>query len=303
MSSGELPGISPRERAKMRVSVGSRGVGSGGLTLDTNALTVRAGDLAGGLDDGLALEPADSLTMSAPASGPVMARRPPEPAAARGPALPSSVIHELRTPLTSIHGYAQILQRMLKNEPRASNALEVVVRESARLTAMLAQLSELAELDAAEQAPALAEIDVRRVVEDAAAEVQRRDGTDHTIAVHGKARIRSDARRLRQALHHILLNAVRYSAAGSPVEVEIHDDECRVEIVVRDEGIGIEADDAERVYDRFERGSNARKNGVRGLGLGLYLARAALDQVGGTVSHEPSLGQGTVFRVCLPRGR
>src|SRR5215204_4395823 len=64
--------------------------------------------------------------------------------------LPSTAIHELRTPLTSIHGYAQVLQRSLRDNPRATNALGIVVRETSRLSGMLASLSELAELQSGE---------------------------------------------------------------------------------------------------------------------------------------------------------
>src|SRR6266536_4650659 len=75
--------------------------------------------------------------------------------------LPSSAIHELRTPLTSIHGYAQILQRSLADNPKAHAALSVIVRESARLTQMLSELSDVVELDSPATAPARSSVDLR----------------------------------------------------------------------------------------------------------------------------------------------
>src|SRR6187402_2522670 len=79
--------------------------------------------------------------------------------------LPASVIHELRTPLTSIHGYAQVLQRTLRNEPRAVNAVSVMTRESARLSDMLSLLSELSDLESGLAPSPSIEVEVSQIVE------------------------------------------------------------------------------------------------------------------------------------------
>jgi len=215
--------------------------------------------------------------------------------------LPSSVIHELRTPLTSIHGYAQVLQRSLQNDPRASNALSVVVRESTRLSAMLASLSELAELEAGDVVDRPVPVEVDQVVDGVVHEVTRRDSDGHPIQVEGCAVACCNPTLLSQALLHVLTNATRYSPGGAPITVTIATRSGEVEIVVADKGIGIEDGDDERIYQPFQRGSNARPSGVRGLGLGLFLARAALDQVGGRIDHRARIDGGTVFRIILPQ--
>lgn len=218
------------------------------------------------------------------------------------PVLPSAVIHELRTPLTSIHGYAQVLQRNLRGEPRAANALSVVVRESTRLSAMLASLSELAELEARHEPPPAVRVRTEDIVGGVVHDVMRRDSQAHPIKVAGSGVACCDPTDLSQALVHILTNAVRYSEAGEPVEVTIREEPARVIIEVADRGIGMENGDQQRLYGRFERGSLARQAGIRGLGLGLFLAREALRQHGGYLDHEARPGGGTVFRVTLPRG-
>lgn len=219
--------------------------------------------------------------------------------------LPSSAIHELRTPLTSIHGYAQVLQRGLSENPRASNALSVIVRESGRLTQMLAELSDLAELvDPDERAtvPAPTEVDVREVAEIVAESIAAHDTTGHEIVVTGRARLACDSRRLALALTHVLNNAASYSPAETQIAVNIDDGEDCVRIYVADEGIGISDADAERIYQPFERGANARELGARGLGLGLHIARQALARLdGGTLSHLPQPSGGTIFMLELPR--
>lgn len=223
------------------------------------------------------------------------------PPAQRHPSLPSAVIHELRTPLTSIHGYAQVLQRSLRNEPRSANALAVVVRESTRLSGMLSELSELAELDAGHERPPLMRVDTDQIVDGVVDEVMRRDSQAHPIQMTGRGTACSNPTRLSQALMHVLTNAVKYSDASKPVDVSISESGSAVIIEVADRGIGIMTEDAERVYEPFQRGTLARQAGIRGLGLGLFLARETLAQDGGNLNHSARTGGGTVFRLTLPR--
>ncbi len=214
--------------------------------------------------------------------------------------LPSSVIHELRTPLTSIHGYAQVLQRTLRDEPRATNALKIVVRESTRLSAMLSELSELAELESNDVVVTPIEVEAQQIVDGVVHEILRRDAEAHPIAIEGAAVARCNPTILSQVLLHVLTNAVRFSPPGTPVEVCVTPSGADVEILVADRGISIAPADAERVYQPFERGANAREAGVRGLGLGLYLARGQLAHAGGTIQHQAREGGGTVFRITVP---
>ncbi len=224
---------------------------------------------------------------------------------AQSAGLPSSAIHELRTPLTSIHGYAQVLQRGLSDNPRASNALSVIVRESGRLSQMLAELSDLAELvdpDDSAATTACAEVDVRELVDVVAESVATRDLAGHEIVVTGWAHLACDGRRLALALTHVITNAALYSPAQTRISVNVDDGDDCVRVYVADEGIGIHDADAERIYQPFERGANARELGARGLGLGLHVARQALELLnGGTLTHLPRPSGGTVFVLELPR--
>jgi signal transduction histidine kinase len=214
--------------------------------------------------------------------------------------LPSSVIHELRTPLTSIHGYAQVLQRTLRDEPRAANALAVVVRETTRLSAMLAELSELAELDAGDIVVTPIELEVHQIVDGVVHEIVRRDAGAHPIEIEGSAIARCNPTIMSQVLLHVLTNAVRFSDPGSPIEISVVSRGSQVEITVADRGISVDPADDQRIYEPFERGANARQAGIRGLGLGLFLARSALAHGGGTIRHDPREGGGTVFRITVP---
>ena len=269
MSGSEQSGVSSLTRTSVAVPIGG--------TSDDGTMTngARAGTEGRG-------SPTDGNPTSAPAG------------------LPSSVIHELRTPLTSIHGYAQVLQRSLRDEPRAANALAVVVRETSRLSAMLAELSEMAELDADDVVATPIEIEVQQIVDGVVHEISRRDGGAHPIMMEGSAVARCNPSILSQVLFHVVTNAVRFSAPGSQIEVGIRSRGTRVEIVVGDHGISVDPADAQRIYEPFERGANARQAGVRGLGLGLYLARRKLAHAGGTIDHQARNGGGSLFRITLP---
>jgi signal transduction histidine kinase len=216
--------------------------------------------------------------------------------------LPSSVLHELRTPLTSIHGYAQVLQRSVRDNPRAVNALAVVVRESTRLSAMLAALSEMAELDSGEPFSPAVDVEVQNVVGDVVHEVERRDAGAHPIRVEGYGVARCNPTLLGQALLHVLTNATLFSPDGTPVNVSIGAQADGIEILVEDGGPGIAEAEADRIYEPFERGSYARSASIRGLGLGLYLASEALARTHGRLDHESRQQGGTTFRLLVPRG-
>jgi len=218
--------------------------------------------------------------------------------------LPSSAIHELRTPLTSIHGYAQVLQRNLTDNPRASNALKVIVRESGRLTQMLSELSDLADLAETTDPtvmPARVEVDLREMAEIVAETVSARDQAEHEIVISGHARALCDGRRVALALTHILTNATLYSLSGTRIAVQLDKTAECVRIAVTDEGIGIADADAERVYRPFERGQNGRELGARGLGLGLFIARQVIEADGGSLFHVSRPAAGTQFVIELPR--
>jgi signal transduction histidine kinase len=230
---------------------------------------------------------------------PTRARRPDPPAG-----LPSSAIHELRTPLTSIHGYAQVLQRGLTDNPRASNALSVIVRESGRLTQMLAELSDVADLvepPDPSTTPCRTDVDLRELAEIVAETVTARDQAKHAIVITGQARAVCDGQRLAQALTYILTNATLYSPPDSRISVSLDESDDCVRVYVADEGIGVADADTDRIYQPFERGANARELGARGLGLGLFIARRALEAAGGTLMHAARPVMGTVFVIELPR--
>jgi signal transduction histidine kinase len=118
-------------------------------------------------------------------------------------------------------------------------------------------------------------------------------------AVAGLPEAAADPDRLRQVIANLVDNALKHSPAGGSVDVRLEEAGARLLITVSDEGPGIPADERERIFERFRRGSTS----TPGTGLGLYLARELAAAMGGTITVESEPGKGCSFRLALPLAR
>jgi signal transduction histidine kinase len=103
-----------------------------------------------------------------------------------------------------------------------------------------------------------------------------------------------------QVVDNLVSNAVKYTPEGGRVRVELGVDGSRVELVVRDTGIGIEAHDRERLFTRFFRSRHAEERSIQGVGLGLSITKSIVESHGGRIEVESETGRGSVFRVRIP---
>jgi two-component system OmpR family sensor kinase len=207
--------------------------------------------------------------------------------------------HELRTPLTSIRGYAELLRKgAFDTEDDRRRAAERIEGEASRMGLLVDDLLLLARLDQGrplERTP----VDLCRVVADAveAAQVSDRD-RPVTVEMRGSVVVSGDAAHLRQIVDNLLHNAVVHTPAGTPVHVSVGRDGPLAVVQVADDGPGLDAEQASRVFDRFYRGSEARTGEGTGLGLSIVAALAAAHDGRASVDAVP--GAGAVFRVEIP---
>ena len=218
--------------------------------------------------------------------------------------IPRSTIHELRTPLTAIRGYAQLLLRGVKSPEQAQRAYETIFHESERLAGMLNQLSKVAEatLGTVEVAPT--RFDLAQLTS-AAVEQARGRWPEHTFVLRAgpSVEVVADPRSLSEVLSSLFDNAAGFSRPASMIESWLGADERQACVAVRDQGIGIPPEELELVFECFWRGSNAAQAGPRvsrGLGVGLFLARAAATLAGGRIWAESELDRGSIFHLVLP---
>jgi signal transduction histidine kinase len=106
---------------------------------------------------------------------------------------------------------------------------------------------------------------------------------------------------IRQVLVNLIENAVKYSVGGGVVSVQLSDETTSVRIDVIDRGLGIPTAELERIFDKFYRLDAEMTRGVGGSGLGLYISREIVAQLGGTLTVKSQLGHGSTFTVMLPR--
>ena len=214
-----------------------------------------------------------------------------------------NVNHELRTPIGALGVLVEAMQG--ESDPDVVRRLtERMAGEVHRATALIEDLLELSSIER-EHEPVHTTVDVGGVLEAAAVRVEAAaEQSGVQIDVSGPSvalSVLGDADQLVSAVANLLDNAIKYSPDGGVVRVDVHHDGAVVEVVVRDQGVGIPAKDLDRVFERFYRVDRARDRRTGGTGLGLAIVRNVAATHGGEASVSSIEGEGSVFTLRLPR--
>jgi two-component system, OmpR family, sensor kinase len=212
--------------------------------------------------------------------------------------------HELRTPLTSIRGYAEVFRRGAKDDPEdLDTAMRRIEEESRRMGVMVEELLVLARLGEGRQ-PEREPVDLTRVLNDAVADV-RAASPDREISLDAAdaTTVMGDDHQLRQVLANLLANAREHTPAGTPVRVTLAAADGQAVLCVADEGPGLPAGEADKVFEPFYRADPSRTRDTGGAGLGLAIVAAIVEDHGGTVAAASQPGDGATFTVRLPIAR
>jgi signal transduction histidine kinase len=214
-----------------------------------------------------------------------------------------SVSHEFRTPLSSIAGYLEILLEGGYTADASQRFLTIMQRNSTRLLRLVEELLLVARLTEEGMDLSQSDVDLAGLIRvsveiaRAAADQQGVRLVDHSGPEPVPAR--GDARRLGQALDHLLANAIKFTEPGGEVSVRARAGE-QPEMTVTDTGIGIAAKDLPHVRDRFYRATEAETMAAPGPGLGLAIVQAIADAHEGSLTLESKPGVGTTARLTLP---
>ena len=204
--------------------------------------------------------------------------------------------HELRTPLSAIRGYLQLYDKgMLSDPDDRKRAWARVLAETDRMGRLVDELLTLARLD---QQPELRfrNVDLSRLVRDAADDLRvQQPGRPVEVSAEGSLLVRADESGLRQVLGNLVANVRTHTPAEVPVRLEVEREDGVVRLCVADEGPGLHADDAARVFDRF-----FRVGGGAGSGLGLAIVQGVVRAHGGEVAVRTAPGEGLAVTVSLP---
>jgi PAS domain S-box-containing protein len=214
----------------------------------------------------------------------------------------ATAAHELRTPLTSVQGYSEILLTRKLSEEARRRYLTLINQQAVRLARIISSLLDISLLEAGKGVQfAPAPLDPGDLV-DAALLSFTAVSPYHNIRVekcHAPARVRGDPIRLTQVITNLLSNAIKYTPEGGVVLVRTEADEKGVTISVKDEGIGMTAEQKNRVFERFYR-ADMSNTAVEGAGLGLTISLLIVESHGGRIDIQSAPGDGSTFTVILP---
>jgi len=215
----------------------------------------------------------------------------------------ANVSHELRTPLAAIKSVIETLDAGALDEPDvARDFLERADSEVDRLVRMVEELLELSRIESGEAPMEEAPVDMGEVVRDAVMRFQpraSRQGLDLTVTVDDDLpTVLGDADHLERVVVNLVQNAIKFTPPGGRVDVAATTSGGRLLVQVTDTGEGIFAEDLGRIFERFYKADRSRVSG--GTGLGLAVAKHAVEAHGGSIQAESEPGKGATFTFTLP---
>jgi PAS domain S-box-containing protein len=217
----------------------------------------------------------------------------------------SHVAHELKTPLNALLGYSELLlHRATLPEAEQVNAVNVIRSETERMATLISNLLNISKMEGGSLKPERTRVRLHDLLQDAFQSLHNSalgKSIELELAIPPDiGSVRLDKNLFRIAIDNLLSNAIKYSNPGGRIAVSVVTlDDGQIQIKVRDQGIGISADDCRRIFEKYYRSSSDDAASRTGHGLGLYLAKQIIELHQGTISVASELGKGTEFTVTL----
>ena len=213
------------------------------------------------------------------------------------------VTHEMKTPLTAIQGSSEIMSRYKLNEEKQKQFAQMIHSESKRLASMIQTFLDVERLAEGEMqlkqdmfalsAVLLSALDRARIL------AERKEMSMQVGAIP-PGQLKGDRELLEYAFYNLLNNAVKYSPEGTGIECSCVVADGKVRISIRDQGMGMDAADLKRIFDRFYRSKRAEESGISGTGIGLSIVNEIVKQHEGRIDVKSEVGVGSVFTLILP---
>ena len=211
--------------------------------------------------------------------------------------------HELRTPLSVIQSVGEVALQEDLDAAAYRDRIGSMLEEVGRLSRLVDSLLTLTRADAGAVAVGRKEIDVARLAAAAVEDMRplaEEKGQDLTLSAQGPVLVRADEATFRLALVNLLDNAIKYTPPSGAVAVRVRVGDSEALIEVTDSGPGIPSEHAGRIFDRFYRVDQSRTAQAGGAGLGLAIAKWAVEANGGRIELENREAGGSIFRIVLP---
>lgn len=211
------------------------------------------------------------------------------------------VAHELKSPLTSVKLYGQVLVKKLEtlNDKTYVSFASKITQQASHMENMIAYLMEVATINAGRMQLCGSDFDFNLIVSEIAENMQHTTDKHYLkTELYAIAKLHADKEKISQVVINLVSNAIKYSPAGGIILIKSQKKENSLIVSVIDPGIGIPANNVDKVFDRLYRVNNT--DGVKGLGLGLYICQEIIRLHNGAIGVESEEGMGSVFWFSLP---
>jgi signal transduction histidine kinase len=218
----------------------------------------------------------------------------------------ANMSHELRTPLNSILGFSQLLLEgdggALTGDQRQD--VDIIAQNGQHLLALINDLLDISKLEAGKAQLHRGEVEVEPLIlecVDSVSSLAKTKKLDLTAAVSAEVgRVFADGPKLKQVLLNLLGNAIKFTETGG-VRVTAERQGAELRVSVRDTGIGVPAEDTERIFESFQQGQSGMTGKYQGTGLGLAISRQLVEMHGGKIWVKSTPGQGSTFTFTIPQ--
>jgi signal transduction histidine kinase len=219
----------------------------------------------------------------------------------------SSVSHELRTPLTTISTLTHVLRHTQTSEPERREYLDTIAAECDRQIDLVTNLLDLSRIESGAFRVDLGPVDASQIIRDCQRMIKHSAETRHqeirTDLTQERLQVLAHNNTLRRAVCTMAENAIKYTPDYGTIILgmkTIGDEGC---IYIKDSGCGINPSDLPHIFERFYQGHATTGDVEPGVGLGLYVVKGLVEQLGGRISVESEVSCGSTFTICLPRWR
>lgn len=216
----------------------------------------------------------------------------------------TNVSHELRTPITALKGFSEtLLDGAMYDEEVLTEFLEIMLKESTRLDAMVQDILQLSRLERSSKPLLIQEISIHEVVQEVYLILQQKIELNQITFYFEENEsivIQTNRDQLKQVLMNLIANAITYTPKNGTVIVDIDRVGDEIQIQVIDNGIGIPEESQLRIFERFYRVDKARTRNSGGTGLGLSIVKWLVDSMNGRIELDSEVGVGTMFILWLP---
>jgi PAS domain S-box-containing protein len=219
----------------------------------------------------------------------------------------ANMSHELRTPLNAILGFSQLLQGEMYGSlnEKQIEYVQDILDSGHHLLSLINDILDLSKVEAGKMEFEIEDIPIPLLI-DRSIIFFKEKASVHNISIISQIPknippVRADKRAIRQVLVNLLSNAVKFTPEGGKIVVKADTEKDMVSVTVNDTGVGIAADDLDRIWGTFEQVKGAHFSKIEGTGLGLALTKKLVNEMGGDIMVESELGTGSKFTFTLPK--